>query len=208
MQYCPSGTFSLDSNRSCVTTCPVYYFVNYTLNIIQYQCTAKCPANTFLNSTKFCVNATTCPTGMYGDPYTGSCASDCSSNSTIQTFADTNPNVKLCVFICPPNFYRQNLTANHTCVSSCLTNYFIDYINLICVQTCPNGTYAYVNGSCLTNCPSGFYADDNLNICNTTCANGRFRDVKTRFCVSLCSAGYFGDITGGYICTKTCSVVT
>jgi len=123
-------------------------------------------------------------------------------------FADTNPNVKLCVYICPKNFYRQNLTSNRTCVSQCLANYFIDYINLICVSTCPNGSYAYVNGTCLTNCPGGFYADANLRICNTTCASGNFRDVVNNFCVVQCPPGYFGDITGGYICVKTCSVST
>lgn len=208
VQYCPSGTFSLDSTRVCTTTCPIYYFVNYTLNVVQYQCVAECPSNTFLNASSFCVNATTCPAGSYASPFTGSCVTDCPNNSTVQTYADTNPNVNLCVYMCPVGFYKQNLTNNHTCVSSCLTNYFIDYINLICVQNCPNGSYSYVNGSCLMACPSGFYANPILNLCNTTCANSTFRDPTTNFCVVVCPPGYFGDISGNYICVKTCSVST
>lgn len=172
---------------------------------------ATCPKNTFVNSTssvKFCVNATTCPTSMYGDIITGQCTTDCTNTASIQTYADTNPNVKLCVYICPRNFYRQKIPTNNTCVSSCLTNYFIDYINLICVQTCPNGTYAYLNGSCLSACPGGFYADDNLNICNTTCANNRFRDGTKNFCVSMCPPGYFGDMSNLYTCRLNCSNTT
>ena len=49
VRYCPSGTYSLDSNRTCVSDCPVYHFINYTLNVVQYQCVASCPENTFLN---------------------------------------------------------------------------------------------------------------------------------------------------------------
>ena len=63
VQYCPGNTFSLDSNRTCVTVCPVLYFVNYTLNLIINQCVARCPSNTYKNSTSYCVNATNCPTG-------------------------------------------------------------------------------------------------------------------------------------------------
>lgn len=114
----------------------------------------------------------------------------------------------MCVYICPAGFYRQNLTNNRTCVSSCLSNYFIDYVSLICVSTCPNGSYAYVNGSCLFNCPTSFYADDALHFCNTTCANGRYRDPTTSFCVSQCPPGYFGDKTTTYTCRLVCSTAT
>ena len=176
--------------------------------MIQYQCVATCPKDTFLNSTNYCVNATACPTGYYGDPLNGVCTNDCPGSSTTQLFADTNPNVKKCVYICPANFYRQNITTNRTCVSACLPNYFIDYVNLICVATCPAGSYSYTNGTCLFGCPTGFYADGNLHICNTTCAGGRFRDPTSNYCVVQCPPGYFGDITGGYICVTTCSVTT
>lgn len=212
VQYCPNGTYSLDSNRTCVTTCPVYYFVNYTLNVVQYQCVATCPSRTFL-SNFFCVNATSCSNGTYGDPYSGACVSDCNpTNSSLQTYANTNPNVKLCVLVCPPNFYKQNMYLNHTCVSSCLTNFFIDYATLTCVAICPNGSYAHSTGECLTSCPNGLYADDDSHLCRSTCVNGTFRDDTSNFCVSKCPAGYFGDITGNgstinntYMCVKTCS---
>lgn len=208
MQYCPFGTFALDSNRTCTTTCPKYYFTNFTLSVIRYQCVARCPDNTYLNSTSHCVNATSCPVDFYGDPVNRVCTNNCPGNSTTQLFADTNPNVKLCVYICPAGFYRQNITTNRTCVRECLANYFIDYTNLICVSTCPNGTYAYANGSCLTKCPNSFYADSNTNMCNSTCNGGKFRDPTNNFCVSQCSPGYFGDITGGYVCVKTCGTST
>jgi proprotein convertase subtilisin/kexin type 5 len=208
VQYCPFGTFSLDSSRLCVTTCPVYYYVNYTLNDVQYKCVASCPQKTFLNSSNFCVNATQCPSGYYGDPLNVVCTASCPGNSSVQMFANTDPNIKMCQYICPNGYYRQNISSNRTCVSSCLSNYYIDYVNLICVTTCPSGTYAYLNGSCLFACPSLFYGDSSLRICNTTCANGKYRDVTSNFCVTQCPPGYFGDSTGGYICTKTCSVST
>lgn len=207
VQYCPSGTFSLDANRTCSTTCPVYKYVNYTLNVVHYQCVAQCPKDTYLNSTNYCVNATACPANFYGDPSTGNCVNNC-PGSAGQLFADTNPNVKLCVYICPDGFYRQNITNNRTCVSSCLPNTYIDYINLICVSTCPAGTYAYLNGTCLKSCPTNFYGDSSLHTCDTVCTGGKFRDVVNNFCVVQCPPGYFGDITGGYICRTTCSVAT
>lgn len=43
-------------------------------------------------------------------------------------FADTNLNVKLCVYVCPANYYKQDLPSNHKCVSSCIPNYYIDYV--------------------------------------------------------------------------------
>jgi len=116
LQYCPGNTYSLDSNRSCVTTCPVLYFVNYTLNQIVNQCVAKCPSNTYRNTTSFCVNSTNCPAGQYGDPNTGLCTSICTYNSAIKTYADRNPNVKLCVYVCPPNFYQKDIASNNVCI--------------------------------------------------------------------------------------------
>lgn len=169
---------------------------------------AKCPDNTFRNSTNFCVNATKCPSGYYGDPLNDICTNNCPGNITTQMFADTNPNVKMCVYICPSGYYRQNITNNRTCVNKCLANYFIDYVNLICVSTCPNGTYAYTDGSCRSYCPSGFYADADLHICNTTCDNNNFRDPVNNFCVAQCPPGYFGDVSGNYLCVKTCSIST
>jgi len=146
--------------------------------------------------------------GYYGDPLNVICTNNCPGNTSVQMFANTNPNVKMCQYICPGGYFRQNMINNRTCVSGCLSNYYIDYVNLICVTTCPNGTYAYLNGSCLFACPNTFYADSTLHICNTVCAGGKFRDSTSNFCVSQCPPGYFGDITGGYICNKICSIVT
>lgn len=208
VQYCPFGTFSLDLNRTCVTSCPNLHFVNYTLNIVQYQCVASCPSNTFKNSTNFCVNATSCPSGLIGDPISQTCVPNCVFNSTIQMYSNTNPNVNLCVYVCPPNYYKQNSTGNNTCVSSCLTNSFIDFVNGICVGTCPKGSYSNLNGTCLPTCTSGYYANPFTNRCATSCTNQTFTDPTSNFCVFRCAPGYFGDVTGGYVCVKTCSVST
>lgn len=101
---------------------------------------------------------------------------------------------------------------NHTCVSSCLTNFFIDYVTLTCVAICPNGSYAHSTGECLTSCPNGLYADDNTHLCRSTCIDGTFRDDTSNYCVSKCPPGYFGDVSGNgsainntYMCVKTCS---
>lgn len=117
VQYCPVGTFSLDSNRTCVSSCPNLHFVNSTLDIIQYQCVATCPNNTFRNSTNYCILSTLCPNGFYGDPVNGICTNNCPGTVSVQMFADTNPNIKMCVYVCPKGFYIQNITANRTCVS-------------------------------------------------------------------------------------------
>ena len=31
VKYCYPNTYALDTNRSCVSTCPNYYFTNYSL---------------------------------------------------------------------------------------------------------------------------------------------------------------------------------
>ena len=185
--------------------------MNYTLNIIIYQCVARCPSNTYKNSTLFCVNATSCPANTYGDPLSGDCVANCPNTVSVKTYSDRNPNVKLCVYVCPANFYQQDIADNYTCVSACLTNYFIDFFTYACVQNCPNATYSYDygnNGVCLTSCPNSFYADPLLNACKSTCTGGRFRDATNNFCVLLCPPGYFGDVTAGYICNAVCSVST
>lgn len=171
---------------------------------------ARCPNNTFVDdaSTKNCVRAQACPGTTVGDPFTGACTSTCSTTASGQTFSDLNPSVKLCVFICPTNFYIQNITGNFTCVTGCLASYFIDYVTMRCVQNCPNGTFSFTNGTCLSSCPSGSFGDPLLNKCDSSCSGGLFSDPPTGMCVPVCSYGYFGDITGGRRCLRTCSVTT
>lgn len=99
-------------------------------------------------------------------------------------YSDRNPNVKMCVFVCPNGYYIQHLANNWTCVTTCINNnYFIDYVNKKCVLTCPAGYYAYSNGSCLTACPSPLYANPFLRVCDSSCTHGYFSDPTTRFCV-------------------------
>jgi hypothetical protein len=130
LQYCPSGFYSVDSNRSCSATCPTYYYVNYTTIQTVRMCVASCPNNTFL-SAQFCVNATSnalgylgCPAGEYGDPINKLCTSACPGSATIKMYADTNPNIKMCVYVCPIGYYSQT-TPSRECVTSC-TGSFIN----------------------------------------------------------------------------------
>lgn len=124
-------------------------------------------------------------------------------------YSDQNPNVKMCVYVCPDGYYRQNRTNNWTCVTSCLSNQFIDYVTMTCVTECPTGSYAYSNGTCLNSCPASTFADPNSPPkCQATCSGGLFSDPTTRTCVSKCPHGYFGDITNGYTCQQTCTVNT
>jgi len=104
------------------------------------------------------VKSTQCPTNQYGNPLTGACVSDCPGNGTTELFADTNPNVKMCVYVCPYSFYIQNITGSRLCVSSCQPSYYINYVDKICVKNCSAGTFALNNGSCVSACPSPFYA--------------------------------------------------
>jgi len=125
-------------------------------------------------------------------------------------FADTNPNVKLCVYVCPTGYYIRNETNDWTCVTTCLgtPNRFIDYVSMKCVASCPNGTFSFSNGTCLTKCPSSSYGDPFLNKCDSTCTNNYFRDPTTRMCVPVCPYGYFGDISDSRTCSQVCSVAT
>jgi hypothetical protein len=148
----------LDTTRECVSNCPNYYFINNTLDTTEYRCVARCPNNTFINSStdKHCVKSQNCPSGAVGQPMEWSV---CNPLSLVQRSAVVRryePNVKMCVYYCPKNYYIQNETNNWKCVSDCtgVANRFIDYISMKCVQNCPNGTFAYSNGTCLTKCPT------------------------------------------------------
>lgn len=109
LQYCETGYYALDTNRSCVAVCPNYYFINNTLNVVIHQCVAQCPNNTFLDtSSNHCVKSTACPPNYYGNPVNGQCTLYCPIVNGVQMFANMNPNVKMCVYSCPPNYYMQN----------------------------------------------------------------------------------------------------
>lgn len=176
----------------------------------EYRCVAQCPNNTFVyGSNKQCVRSQDCAAGQYGNPLNGQCVQYCPMVSGVQLFADMNPDVKMCVYVCPNNYYIQNETNNWTCVSTCLgiSNRFIDYTTMKCVSYCPNGTFSYSNGTCLTKCPAGTYGNPFLNKCDSGCTNSYFADPTTNMCVPICPYGYFGD-TNGMICRTTCSVAT
>lgn len=49
-----------------------------------------------------------CPGGQYGNPLNGQCVQNCPLVGTVQLFANTDPNIKMCVYICPNNYYMQN----------------------------------------------------------------------------------------------------
>lgn len=149
LEFCPPGTYALDTSRACTATCPKFYFVNQTLTNIENRCVAKCPNNTFLDSNNFCVKSIHCPANEYGNPLTGNCVADCPGNGILELFADTNPNVKLCVYVCPKGYYIQNITGSRECVLSCPATYYIDYVRRSCVQNCSEGTFSFNNGSCV-----------------------------------------------------------
>ena len=109
LRYCDGGSYALDTNRSCVMTCPNFYFINNTLTVTEYRCVAQCPNNTFVQgANKQCVKSTSCPAGQYGNPLNGLCVQYCPMVGTVQLFADMNPNVKMCVYVCPNNYYIMN----------------------------------------------------------------------------------------------------
>ena len=61
-------------------------------------------------------------------------------------YSDTNPNVKMCVYVCPDGYYIQHVANNWTCVTTCLANTYIDYVTSKCVGTCPHGSFSHTNG--------------------------------------------------------------
>lgn len=109
LQYCAVGSYALDTTRACVDICPSYYFINATLSFTERRCVSKCPNETYLDtSNNHCVKSKNCPASEYGDPVTGRCAAQCSSVNGQQLFIDDNPNRKICVYVCPTGYYRQN----------------------------------------------------------------------------------------------------
>lgn len=112
----------MDTNRSCVATCPNFHFINATLTLDVYQCVAKCPNNTFVKidtGKNYCVKAKDCPTGQYGNPIDGTCVDTCPLVGSVQLYADTNANVKMCVYVCPSGYYMETVAGKPTCVTSC-----------------------------------------------------------------------------------------
>ena len=90
-----------------------------------------------------CVKSIDCQSGYYGDPINKVCTQHCPTvSATVQLFADKNPNVKMCVYVCPDGYFIQNDTNAWECVSNC-TPKFADYIDKKCVTTCPDGTFAH-----------------------------------------------------------------
>lgn len=70
---------------------------------------ARCPNNTFINTTNSqCLKSTDCPPNYWGNPINGQCVQYCPVVSGVQMYADKNPNVKMCVYVCPTNYFIQN----------------------------------------------------------------------------------------------------
>lgn len=157
------------------------------------------------------MKAVNCPPNYYGNPLNGQCVQHCPSVGGVQLFSDTNPNVKMCVYVCPEGYYIQNETSNWTCVTSCAaySDRFLDFVQMKCVQNCPNGTYSFLtNRTCISRCPDGLFGDPFLKKCASGCTNNYFSDSTTNMCVPVCPYGYFGDISASRVCAVTCSVAT
>ena len=148
LTYCAVDTYALETNRSCVDTCPNYYYTNYSLTKVERRCVSSCPNETFADGDSHCVKAKDCPPGEYGDPINKVCTLHCPSVAAtgVQLFADTDSNVKMCVYVCPEGFYIKNITNAWECVSECGTSsMYIDYVDKKCVTDCPDGTFAHTS---------------------------------------------------------------
>lgn len=140
------------------------------------MCVATCPNSTFVDSSNFCVRAISkticysdCPNGEYGDPINKICTSNCPGTTTIKMFADTNVNVKMCVYVCPLGYYAE-ATPSRKCVTTCTTG-FINDVTRECVSICPPGTFSETSpvAKCVTKCSGGLYAYNSSTPFCTTC---------------------------------------
>jgi hypothetical protein len=111
--------------------------------------------------------------GYFYDSTTSSCVLSCTNNATVfkdkasrmcvstcpepLPFGDTSDIHRYCVITCPSGYYKDNRTANKTCLPSCYatgTAYNLNYYKF-------NGT----DPACYNVCPSGLVADEYYGAC-------------------------------------------
>ncbi len=226
MTLCPSGTYSYEPTRRCVTQCPTGYFGDDTSTIRKcWSSSALCTygyGDPYLNK---CVNVCSAPTNSPVDLF-GS-GDDCVDFCPSGTYADWHTSSRLCVARCPPtvngigtpNLYGD--PTNHRCVSRCQTvDTWADYQTRLCQPVCsdlPIPTYSenydytcVISLSCPTS-PSMTFGDNNTRSCISNCTLGKFGDPNSRNCVTQCpnaTERFYGDIsTEQYICVAICPIV-
>lgn len=195
---CPSNTLTLESNKSCVTTCPKGYIqINSSCVSCDSNCLActtntttctECPSNQFLyNST--CVN--TCPSGYY--PLGSNCVV-CGPNCN--TCSDYNfcTSCKNSVLFVDPSIGTCNTTCNTTTYTQ----------QQSCLSSCTRGYYPVENPKKCLNCPSGCTDCTSGTVCQACNSTSYFLGT---LCVSSCpSTNFYPNTTGMYCgsCDPTC----
>ena len=209
----PSGSFAsfyLSTNNSCLASCPVGMYANYTDRTCypcdpscvscrttptycyecnttlgyawnSYTCYNPCPIGTFINNVTNCTNCS---------PYCVECATT-STTCSVCTLTGTYIAYLLgtdCLRLCGNNFYGD--TANGT-VNTCQP---CDVSCLVCTA----------NPSPCSKCNPGYWL--NVDVCGATCPAGQFPDNVTWsclqcdiWCVKLTMSMYFPDTTNSQI---------
>lgn len=166
--------FQEETNFYCLGLCPK------SLYIFDYRCVDKCPKTTFYLENK-CLYDCRYPF-QYRLPSSQKCVNACPNNTFLHN--------STCVPSCPSrNFQFQN-----ACVTQCPSTHAWNYtrnglpgnIQYICVDTCPNTTFALKHSEvCFDNCQPDFYTDKDQ--CVTTCPEARgFVINTTKECTNSC----------------------
>lgn len=210
----PSGTYAsfyLSTNESCVTSCPVGMYANYTDRTC-YFCDTSCIS--CRTTPTYCFECDKL-TGYAWNSYT--CYNPCPDGTFI---SNNNTNCTNCSPFC-----ILCATTSTTCSSCTLTGIYTAYLlGTDCLRACPNNYYAdTANGTvntcqpcdvaCMictgnptpcTACNPNYWLDGTS--CGLTCPTGYFQDNSTWtcllcdvWCVGLTMTMYFPDSTNSQI---------
>lgn len=192
---------------------------NYTCLLCQSPC-------------EYCTSATVCTTCLTGFfLFNNSCPTVCPSGYTginrvcmvcLGNCATCTGTVNTCL-TCKPDTYLMDL--NSSCVTSCGTGLFIDYLDRKCVtcsppcKTCTNTsdtclsctTGILFNNQCLNQCPEKYYVQSNqCQLCPTNCSSclslvnctacAQDFVLYTGFCITQCPGTH--SVVINSVCTK------
>lgn len=207
---CNNGFYLQPNSTTCLSTCPMGYYRNFTQNICS-PCDIACKSCTGPTSSE-CV---ACQIGYYQQPSSSTtCLSTCPSTH----WADIFDNIcracdTACLTCfgssssecnsCKPNYFRQSPTST-TCKTTCPSGYFKNFTEMVCIPCNPacsvcSGTE---NTAC-TACNSGYYLQINSATCLNTCQVGYIAAPWANAC-SPCYIGCATCTNYGYNLCLTC----
>ncbi len=135
--------------------------------------------------------------------------STCPINAGTFGFYNTTSGSRLCVSMCPSNYFAEPLqrTCTTFCPNSSATLYYAYNTTRECLLQCKDSFAFDDTRQCVTQCSGSNYpnADNSTNKCVATCPSSPDYYADSNVCVFYCTtANYFADPIGR-VCTQRCS---